>query len=321
MGARAVIDITDGHQRRRFEVHSWPVRIGRALDNELILDDDHVAPWHATLDDVDGRIVVTPAATRNGARLGPARLTPARASDWPEGARLQLGKVTLRLRHAAEALAPEVALAHPRGGVTTGLLAIALLAWLAGEGWLDLAGLTPVWQALLPPLLLVTLVLAVWVGGWALINKLFSRHAELGRHAVVALGGSLGYLIADTARGALAFAFDWPLLDRYASLLAFAALALVVAGHLRVVSPARPLLRTLAVSLPTLAAIGVMMLMRLDTQGSPADQHTLTTLYPPFLRVAPAQPLDAFLARTGELKATLDAEAADPAEDGRDYPL
>ena len=40
----------DGQPRQILRVSQWPVRIGRAIDCDLVLDDPHVAAHHATLD-------------------------------------------------------------------------------------------------------------------------------------------------------------------------------------------------------------------------------------------------------------------------------
>ncbi|OYU75487.1 MAG: hypothetical protein CFE45_32705, partial [Burkholderiales bacterium PBB5] len=49
----------DGRVRRAVDVHAWPVRLGRAIDNTVVLDDPHVAAHHATLlTDEQGQLLV-----------------------------------------------------------------------------------------------------------------------------------------------------------------------------------------------------------------------------------------------------------------------
>ena len=60
--AIALIELLDrdGRVRRTLDVHAWPLTLGRALDNSLVLDDPHVAPHHATLaTDADGTVQST----------------------------------------------------------------------------------------------------------------------------------------------------------------------------------------------------------------------------------------------------------------------
>jgi hypothetical protein len=46
----------------------------------------------------------------------------------------------------------------------------------------------------------------------------------------------------------------------------------------------------------------------------------MTSLYPPALRLSNGVSTDDFVARAGSLKARLDAQASDPAEEDREYP-
>ena len=40
----------DGLVRQAWRIEQWPVTIGRALDNTVVLSDPHVAAHHATID-------------------------------------------------------------------------------------------------------------------------------------------------------------------------------------------------------------------------------------------------------------------------------
>ena len=66
----------DGQPRQILRVSQWPVRIGRAIDCDLVLDDPHVAAHHVTLDLREDGLHVVPAATVNGVRLGRASVAP-----------------------------------------------------------------------------------------------------------------------------------------------------------------------------------------------------------------------------------------------------
>ena len=45
----------DGMVRQAWRIERWPVTIGRALDNDVVLTEPHVAPHHATIDLVPGK--------------------------------------------------------------------------------------------------------------------------------------------------------------------------------------------------------------------------------------------------------------------------
>ena len=96
----------DGHPRQILRVAQWPVRIGRAIDCDLVLDDPHVAALHATLDWRDDGLHVQPAATVNGVRLGASVIAPGSSPLLPPSGLLVLGATTLRVRLAGDVLAP-----------------------------------------------------------------------------------------------------------------------------------------------------------------------------------------------------------------------
>ena len=78
----------DGLVRQSWRIERWPVTIGRALDNTIVLSDPHVAAHHATLDLVaagpagNGRDEAAAAATQTTMVVS-ARATVSSASVWP----------------------------------------------------------------------------------------------------------------------------------------------------------------------------------------------------------------------------------------------
>ena len=83
MGPLALLEALDrdGMVRQAWRIERWPVTIGRALDNDVVLTEPHVAPHHATIDLVpaaeDGgaaSLVVTAGATHNGVNVGRQRI-------------------------------------------------------------------------------------------------------------------------------------------------------------------------------------------------------------------------------------------------------
>ena len=130
----------DGRIGRVVDVHRWPLSLGRALDNDVVIDDPHVAAHHARLvQGADGTLQLQPLETLNGVRVDGRRATGDLALP-AGGAELQIGATRLRLRLAGEVLAPELPL-PPGGGI--GLLAPLLmgavvLALLLAEHWISL---------------------------------------------------------------------------------------------------------------------------------------------------------------------------------------
>ena len=81
----------DGQPRQVLRVSQWPVRIGRAIDCDLVLDDPHVAAHHATLALREDGVHVEPAASVNGVRLGRAAIAPGSTPLLPASSVMTLG--------------------------------------------------------------------------------------------------------------------------------------------------------------------------------------------------------------------------------------
>ena len=74
---RESLDGHDGHDapvRQTHVVTAWPLRIGRALDNDLVLADPHVAPHHLQVAVAEGGVRLVVGDTRNGVQFGTLRL-------------------------------------------------------------------------------------------------------------------------------------------------------------------------------------------------------------------------------------------------------
>ncbi|KAB2872882.1 MAG: FHA domain-containing protein, partial [Burkholderiaceae bacterium] len=68
--AQAEVVDAGGQGVRLIDVHAWPLAIGRALDNDIVLPDPHVAAHHATLaPGDDGRLRLQVGESRNGVRI------------------------------------------------------------------------------------------------------------------------------------------------------------------------------------------------------------------------------------------------------------
>lgn len=319
MSTLAIVDVQDGHVRRRIEVATWPLTIGRALDNDVVLDDPHVAAHHATLNESGRGLELTVGDSRNGARLGRRRIRRGETAPWTGDTALHLGHAVLRVRLASTPLAPERPFRTAGASPLTALLLCAALLAFVAEGWLDFNGTLPWWRAVLPALLAQIFVLATWVAGWALVSKLFSRRSDLARHLRVASAGVAGFSVFAATTAGVAFAFDWPAFELHSDALAMLFACAVVYAHLHVVSPARPWLRAFAVGVPGFAALALVLLARYNDTGRLSGPPYMSTVLPPGLRAAPAEPLDRFLGNAADLRRQLDRDAADPDDAERDF--
>jgi hypothetical protein len=110
-----VLEILGSGKNARFErVEGMPVSIGRALNNDVIVDDPYVDPHHLSLDDnesKDGWVAIDLSSTnhtvtnRTVKEHSPADVTAVESGDV-----LQLGKTRIRVYSENHAVAPTLSL-------------------------------------------------------------------------------------------------------------------------------------------------------------------------------------------------------------------
>lgn len=271
----------DGRMGRSASVRRWPLTLGRALDNDVVLDDPHVAAHHATLQPgADGRLQLQVGDSINGVAVGKAHHPAgAQVALPPEGATLQLGGVKLRLRLPQEQLAPERALpalarAHLAGPLLAGLalMALALLDhWLS----LDPGADTAAW---LPMVVGLPVVLAGWCGLWALASKLFQHRFDFVGHLRIALPWLLTIEVVDFVSTPLAASLGWSWLWRLVGPLQLLLALLMLRAHLTQVLPqsSRAVSTVLVVAALVGSAISLTMTQRAtDRYSRPPYMSTL----------------------------------------------
>jgi hypothetical protein len=311
----AVVELLDrdGHVRQFVPVWQWPVTIGRAIDCDVVLDDPNAAPHHATVTEVDGTLRLVVDETLNGVSVGRRRYAAQQTAELAAGDVLAIGSSTrLSVRRAADPLAPERSIAadaHVRA-LPVVLLALVYMALIAGRHWVmvDPGG------RLIDDLLVVVgsmLALAAWTGFWAVGSKLVRHRFDLKPHAQVALSYTLGSALVATILPQLAFASGVAFFSRVSGVAAAGVIWAMVLAHLTLILPARQ--RFLAVTMALLFSAGVSLWVARTYQNQERffDELYVTTMAPPSLRLAPAEPAAQFISDARRLKAVLDAHVHD----------
>jgi hypothetical protein len=310
----AIVEVLDrdGRARVTLPVRRWPVTVGRAVSCDIVLDDPYVAARHATLTAADGPLQLTVGDTVNGAWIRKRRAAAGERVDLHPGDTVQVGGTRLRIRLAADALAPErpwVPEATGRVG-TVAILCLLVSAWNVLDHWVrqDPGGrVTEYVPTLLGPLV----ALAIWSGMWAIGSKLVRHRFDFWGHAQVALFATLGMALATLLLPVAAFVAGWSWPSRIAVLLAGAIGWAAVAAHIGRILPGRP--RVLAAVMTALFAVGTALLAfhHYETQDRVFSELYVTTLAPPALRLAPAVPAARFVEEARALQPVLEAHAAD----------
>ena len=320
MGTLALLEVLDrdGSVRHAVPVHAWPLRVGRALDNDVVLADAHVASHHFSIEAADGGLALVVGASLNGVLCGAKHLRSAERGGLPvqaDAVELTAGLTRLRLRLPEHALAAELALqpTEPmlrRAG--PGLLAAcALLLGLLFNTYLttDPGGLG---RALGTMLLATVAGGAVWCGAWALLSKTFTHHARFGWHLRVFLFSSIATLVVGTLPSLLAFTFSWPALSDFAFVGVYGVAAIALYFHLLAVEPARHRVLKWVAAVCAVVGVGLTMWFNLQRGDQFGEELYMSHLFPPALRLARPVTTDKFTADLATLQAVLDKKAKEP---------
>jgi len=298
----------NGEVLQRQRVNTLPIRMGRAYDNDFIVDDDYAAPHHALVDaGPDGKLLLRDLGTRNGIVHNKRRVKElAMGGDTV----VRMGHTTLRIRPASHPVPPELRdrTMHGWEGVVPGLAGILLTAlcallaaWLTDRNNLELQRYVQ-WPAA------AIGVGLVWSGLWSFGNRLFGRRARLGRHYFIFGCGLATLLCVRLLATVVAYAWSLEWITGYASHAAVVTLAGMIYFHLATVTP--QLRRRLRIVCAVLAVIVSILVLAGNQQqhGLMADELYMPVLLPPELRASPDAPVAEYINQVGAMKKEIDAE-------------
>jgi pSer/pThr/pTyr-binding forkhead associated (FHA) protein len=302
--------------------------IGRSVNADVTVDDDHVAPLHASVEvTTDGRLLARDLGTLNGIIVAGKRhhaVADGAGVSLDDG-RLQVGRTHVRVRASSQPLAPERSDQPGRTSLLdnparlAGLGALAVVAQSVYDAWLgaprDLLGST------VTTLGVAVIVTAAWVAVWALLSRIMQDDWRWLRHAAIILCVSAVVVAVDGLLDLGWFAFSLPPSGARGRWLGAVALAAALTLHLIHASglSARraALIGCLVPAL--LGAAGQWMVWRSQSRDVNHIDANLR-LYPPGLRLRPAGSVGDYFAGAGALRKAADAKLKSaPAEDAETY--
>jgi hypothetical protein len=302
-----------GEVAARERIDAPEARIGRAFDNDVVVDDPHVAPHHLRIfRGEDGELVAEDLGTLNGlyAEHGTRRIERLTLAREPG---IRIGRTTLRVHDGAHAVAPERLLAPPRAHAAwAGALGVVLIALILLLGWLGLTTEATANLILLPVLGFAT-VIVLWSGMWALFSRVFFGQARFALQLRIALTAVLALFVWEQAADYVAFGFAWRDLTEYAGFGAWVVLGAACYGHLRTIGP-RHLRLAMGVIVALIAAGAVMQYTgKMEARRLVGERATLGDLRPPEFRLVPLASSEEFFKRTDATRARVDkARAKEP---------
>jgi hypothetical protein len=314
----AIIEVLDrdGHTRQSVPVWQWPVTIGRAIECDVVLDDAHLAPVHATITEADGLLTVEAGDSVNGAVIDRRKLSTGQKAELRAGDVLQVGATRLRVRRAADALAPERALAPEVlvGRLRVLLLALAFVAWNLAEFWLnsDPGSQLPEYVVVL---IGIPAAYFIWIGLWSAGSRLIRHRFDFWSHARVAFGFSLVASVVELLLPLAGYSSGWVVFSRIASITGVAIIWAMLFAHLRLILPRRPRVLAAVMTVLFLGGVAVYMTRTYQQHDRLFDELYATMLAPPVLRLAPSATAEKFIEESRMLKARVDAHTSDDDQD------
>lgn len=298
----------NGEVLHRHRAAALPIRIGRAYDNDVILDDEYAAPHHAVIEPgPEGTPVMRDLGTRNGVVHGRKRVQAVTLSG---NTVVRLGHTSLRVRPSDFPVPAELRdrTMHGWEGLLPGAVGVALAGLVA---------LLVTWLFDAEPFELLNYVLApaagigaglLWSSLWAFLNRLFGRYTRLGRHLFI-FGCGMAALVGFRLLAAVvAYAFSWEWLTRYGSHVAVGTVACIIYFHLATIKPPlRRRLRAICVGAAVLASC-LVLIVNQQRHGRVADELYMGVLLPPQVRASPDATVADYMASVDAMRKELDAE-------------
>jgi hypothetical protein len=323
-GPPIVVELLDraGSVIARHRCNDLPVHLGRAYDNEVIVDDPFVAATHLRIERrADGELVARDMGTRNGMHAVPKRWwslwqgSVKRSNEivLTPDTRVRVGHSTFRVRPIDQAVAPERldTTAHGWEGLRPAILAFAMLSLLALFNAWSADTTTQENFAYETNVALVLGTMVIWAGAWALLNRLFAGRARFGRHFLIGAAFAVAAFATSLAAALVAYAFslDWP--TRFDSYLSLGLLSIAIYFHVATITPlSASFARRCAVAF-ALLAIGLFGLYRYATDRQLGDSLYMTSIQWPAIRMVTPISSEAFVNATSDLKSRADLRRRD----------
>ena len=316
-----IVEVRDRrlHLLARQRVQQFPVRIGRAYDNDIILDDRHVDAHHAVLYlDDDGTVVIEDFGSVNGVRDG-LRGAVSPKVRLASGGTARLGETVLRVLDAGHAVARAVPLAHESR--LARLVRTRSAAWVAIGGSTLLSMLMASFRlydgesaiAAVSAAMLVLVMLSIWAGIWAIVGRAQGGRARFLTHLAIASAAAAVGTVWVAVAGYLEFLWpDFPARSFIESAGTCAIFIAALGAHLSLVSTMSRQRRLLIASAVTLGLVGLVAVGELG-EGSGFDNglHYSDELRPLGRTLVHTVTLENFLSDAGGMRPELDSLALD----------
>lgn len=307
-----------GHVMYRLAWDGSPLTVGRAPDNDLVVDDPYVCPHHLQLEVVAGQALAHDLDSLNGSYLGNSK---NRLKDLSLGAgpNLHFGRSQLRLRSAGSKVAPTLR-DTTRLGWLSRLATPWALAGLAVLGLLTLYASELLDNPAAPELLAIAeemsyplIGIFAWAGFWSLMNRILSHRSHFVAHLSIAFAGVAALFAVAQLLSVLGFGLDLGAVVWWLRWLGrMLVLGLVVYAHLSFFGHLSQRRQWVISSFVALLVFGS------TATGSFIEKTQFSSLpwldpllLPPTFQLRPGASVEDFMARAESLREKADSDARD----------
>lgn len=314
LGYLEVLD-AKGNIAERVRVDDFPVNIGRAYGNHVVIDDPYVCPQHVAIErDDQGRVIARDLDSVNGIHI---RKRGKRVANLEvgAGADFRVGRTWMRYRSLDHPLPPT--LVDREGGESR----LASAYTLAGAGaflifvlcldsYLSAIERVTVAKIVSEPLTTLAMLL-IWCGAWALASRIVMGHFNFSPHAVIACGAVVAVFMFNTAAEWTEFLFPYIPALRLGGILGTGLiLAGMLFGHLRFASMMRRRSRLWAALSLSVAVVGATWIWDYAGRSKFSNVMEFTGIVKPLdASLLPAVGIDPFIDNSQKLKSDLDTLA------------
>ena len=302
-----------GEVAERLRVDRFPFRVGRAYTNDLVLDDLHVCPEHAVLEEAeDGALTLRDVGSRNGILANGAQV-----AELPLSGQLvvEIGRTRVRLRDRDYAVGPtltlmrrqapiEWLLSHWTSPIVVLALAAALGLLILRQGTWRETG----WSEWLQAPLFAIGALALWAGGWALATRFLRQRSRFPAHMAVAGLLLIASELADEALQFARFLVESIAAVQWTDIAVTSVLVgLLIYGHLRVATVGSARQRVLSGIVAAGLVFGARALAQTESQPDWVSTLPYWSRLEPLPPVTwlPRESVDSFFERAQVIEAEL----------------
>jgi pSer/pThr/pTyr-binding forkhead associated (FHA) protein len=308
------IEILDGKGNviERHGLESFPVSVGRAYTNQVIVGDPYVCPLHLTIaPDEQGRLIARDLDSVNGLRAS-AEGDRVATLEIHSGSHFRIGHTSLRYCSVDHPLAPTAVdrlelvsrLTSPYAAVAAGVLVLVALCL---ESFLSSIERVKAINIISEPLPIIATMLG-WAGLWSLASRIVVSHFNFAPHVTIACAALLATSLLGVWSEWLEFFLPAIPILWLAGLLGYGViLAGLVFGHLGFASYLRSRSRLWAALAVSIAVIGMNTISYFAARSRFSTVMEYTGVLKPIdASLLPATSVDQFVA--GSLKIRSDLE-------------